>query len=479
MSTKLTKFYALFIINFLLVLSGILIAQNKIDNKALINNPILSSVKEMTLAKSSILPSFQQNIILKMLNQREHNYIHFKMNSKSLKQSIAVYKTSTSTTYMWMINDWKTNSRTTYTYDNKGNNTETLTETSLMGGPWQNSSKTTSKFDSKGNETEMVLQGWINNAWENDTKYSYTYNTANLQTESITQNWTSGQWVNSSRTTDSYNASNFPTEEITYEWKNGAWAYHDRTTNKYDQQNNLTEILDEDYINGSWVNTSQQIVTITQQNFISITRKWSNNAWVNYQRTTGTYSGNILNEYVVEEWSNGNWVNNSRMTYNYNANGKASSLTIYTWKNNAWESSIKTTYTYDSNLNLTEEVVQMYSGGTWTNVTKTVYTYVNVTEVRLTNPEIPGNYGLNQNYPNPFNPSTTIGYIIPENAYVKIKVYNSLGQEIETLVSKQQAAGQYTIEWEPNRRSGLPGGVYMYRIQAGKYVEVKKMVYMK
>ena len=92
-------------------------------------------------------------------------------------------------------------------------------------------------------------------------------------------------------------------------------------------------------------------------------------------------------------------------------------------------------------------------------------------EERLT--ELPSNYNLHQNYPNPFNPSTTIQYTIPEDAFVRLTVYNVLGQEVEKLVSENKRAGQHQISFDA---SNLPSGTYLYRLEAGFYVETRRMM---
>jgi hypothetical protein len=89
---------------------------------------------------------------------------------------------------------------------------------------------------------------------------------------------------------------------------------------------------------------------------------------------------------------------------------------------------------------------------------------------------IPATYSLSQNYPNPFNPSTTIEYDLPEAAHVTLKVYNLLGQEVMTLVNEQQQAGKQRVRWGVEK---LASGVYFYRLDAGKFIQVKKMVLLK
>jgi len=89
---------------------------------------------------------------------------------------------------------------------------------------------------------------------------------------------------------------------------------------------------------------------------------------------------------------------------------------------------------------------------------------------------IPNKYNLTQNYPNPFNPSTKIKCTIPQTSNVVIKVFDILGNEIETLVNEEKPAGTYEITWYSE---GLPSGVYFYRLQAGSFVKTKKMILMK
>lgn len=83
---------------------------------------------------------------------------------------------------------------------------------------------------------------------------------------------------------------------------------------------------------------------------------------------------------------------------------------------------------------------------------------------------------LSQNYPNPFNPSTKINFSIPKAGFVTLKVYDMLGREVKTLVSDQLTAGEYVSEFDG---ALLSSGTYFYRIQAGDFVETKRMVLVK
>ncbi|MDR3610348.1 MAG: T9SS type A sorting domain-containing protein [Ignavibacteriaceae bacterium] len=97
--------------------------------------------------------------------------------------------------------------------------------------------------------------------------------------------------------------------------------------------------------------------------------------------------------------------------------------------------------------------------------------------VVLVNNLTPENYSVSQNFPNPFNPSTIIKYQIPQNLFVSLKVYNSLGQEVATLVNGMINAGSYDVQLNS---SNLSSGVYYYIIKAGEnFVQTKKMILMK
>ncbi|MFI5252823.1 MAG: T9SS type A sorting domain-containing protein [Bacteroidota bacterium] len=90
--------------------------------------------------------------------------------------------------------------------------------------------------------------------------------------------------------------------------------------------------------------------------------------------------------------------------------------------------------------------------------------------------EVPKNFLLAQAYPNPFNPGTVIQYQLPASSHVLLKVYNMLGQEIATLVDEQQGAGYKSVKFQ---MPDLPSGIYIYRLTAGSYTDVKKMIFMK
>ena len=94
---------------------------------------------------------------------------------------------------------------------------------------------------------------------------------------------------------------------------------------------------------------------------------------------------------------------------------------------------------------------------------------------------VPETFTLHQNYPNPFNPVTTLQYKLPEDSFVDVTVYDMLGNVVNNLVHTSQSSGYKSIQWNATNNQGEPvsAGVYLYKIQAGDFVDTKKMILLK
>jgi hypothetical protein len=88
----------------------------------------------------------------------------------------------------------------------------------------------------------------------------------------------------------------------------------------------------------------------------------------------------------------------------------------------------------------------------------------------------PIRYQLSENYPNPFNPSTTIEFSLPKAGFVTLKIYTILGAEVATLVAEDRPAGAFSVRWDA---SGMPSGVYFYRLTAGDFVQTRRALLVK
>ena len=102
--------------------------------------------------------------------------------------------------------------------------------------------------------------------------------------------------------------------------------------------------------------------------------------------------------------------------------------------------------------------------------------YEMFTDIELTQQQSVVSFQLKQNYPNPFNPSTTIEFALPKSAFVTLKIYNLIGEEVASLIAEKREAGIHQINWDA---SGVPSGVYLYRLEAGDFVRVKKLILMR
>ncbi|MEJ2637423.1 MAG: FlgD immunoglobulin-like domain containing protein [Calditrichia bacterium] len=90
-------------------------------------------------------------------------------------------------------------------------------------------------------------------------------------------------------------------------------------------------------------------------------------------------------------------------------------------------------------------------------------------------------YALEQNYPNPFNPTTEIGFQLPAEERVELSIFNGLGQKVRTLVNEVMPAGTHKVTWDARdgRGNRLASGMYIYRIKAGNFSEVKRMTLLR
>jgi predicted GH43/DUF377 family glycosyl hydrolase len=130
-----------------------------------------------------------------------------------------------------------------------------------------------------------------------------------------------------------------------------------------------------------------------------------------------------------------------------------------------------------------DDTLKMWYGGTDGTLFQTGYaTSPLPVSVEKNEETIPLDFALKQNYPNPFNPSTKIKFDIPSNlrgidgSLVSLRIFNALGNEVAVLIYEPKSPGSYEVEWNASR---LPSGVYFYRLQAGTYIETKKMTLIK
>lgn len=113
--------------------------------------------------------------------------------------------------------------------------------------------------------------------------------------------------------------------------------------------------------------------------------------------------------------------------------------------------------------------------GNWSDISYIACTKVGVGGLK-TEKGLPREFELTQNYPNPFNPRTEIRYALPKDTYVRFEIFNLLGQKVATLVDRYQTAGYRSVAWDA---SSFATGIYLYKIKAGEYIAIRKMVLIK
>lgn len=132
-------------------------------------------------------------------------------------------------------------------------------------------------------------------------------------------------------------------------------------------------------------------------------------------------------------------------------------------------------FTINTNSVLQDSITQLLNPTGWTLTTDTACKSMIFTGVS-SNEELPTVYKLYNNYPNPFNPSTTIKYDVPKNSFVKLTIFDILGREVDKLVNQDMQPGRYDVQWDAK---SYASGTYLYKLEAGDFVEIKKMILVK
>lgn len=184
-----------------------------------------------------------------------------------------------------------------------------------------------------------------------------------------------------------------------------------------------------------------------------------------------SFKANVTKQGIVLNWKTANEVNN----YGFEIERRLKESTNSMWitvgfvKGNGNSNSIKEYHFPDQKIPTgvyLYRLKQIDSDGT--------FTYSDIVEVVVNH--TPENFVLDQNYPNPFNPVTRISFSIPTMCEVSIKIFNSLGKEIATLIKEIKAPGFYSVDFNA---SGLSSGIYFYKMNAGDFRSIKKMMLLK
>jgi len=360
-----------------------------------------------------------------------------------------------------------------FEYSAAGDMTEQLIFEKI-GNTWFNDDLHHFDYDENGNLVLDLLLVWQNSQWDSLARINYTYNAQGLVYQYVFQDYSTGNWVDFSRGTFEYDSSGNETVHLSEKWQGGNW-HNETLFSSYYSDLNLRDSL---------------IIYI-----------WDSIEWQNYYKTIFNYNTptNFLDYFVTAMWTGNNWQNYLRRNIVNDSNGNEIEQLDLIWNYNSWGNSSRRFYSYIE-LNCIENAYcELWTGSNWVSgndyilleypngfrirfTTHTLSIYYKPTNVNEHILSYPKNFVLEQNYPNPFNPSTKIKYSVPQSSNIVIKVFDILGNEIETLVNEEKSVGSYEVEFSADK---LPSGIYFYRLQvyapgrADSFVGIKKMVLLR
>ena len=196
-----------------------------------------------------------------------------------------------------------------------------------------------------------------------------------------------------------------------------------------------------------------------------------------------------LNESLTFSWQESIDPDGDIVTYEFIGLDSLSVLNSLNSTNITENTSLEITYSSLVQVMIESSLIELT--GSWTIIahdsvnsttaTDTFSLTIDGTELGINVEVLPEVFALHQNYPNPFNPTTTLRYDLPEDALVNITIYDMMGRQVKSLINQTQDAGFKSVIWNATNDFGKPvsAGVYLYQIQAGEFVQTKKMVLLK
>lgn len=285
-----------------------------------------------------------------------------------------------------------------------------------------------------------------------------------------------------------YDENNRLSLELWQDWENTEWIDIRKWIISYDDMGNIKEVIWQFplYRGDPLQNEMRDVFTYDQNNdnvqFLTQLWDYLDSSWQNLELQTYTYNDNHkFTEELVQNWNTTDttWENSSLYYQQYNEYNNYTTELGYSWNvfDEIWEISDRDSNAYDEYQNNTYYILEFVGGTGWEKLFDITLTWTQVVTGLDNNGNIsPIEYNLAQNYPNPFNPTTTINYSVPLAGLVTVKIYDVLGNDIKTLVNKEESAGDHSIQFNG---SDLASGVYFYRMSAGNFINTKKFILMK
>lgn len=376
-------------------------------------------------------------------------------------------------------NKWADDFRNTKTYNSEKLLTELLSEYyNESTSKWIKNWRDIAEYSNEGNSELWQYQEWNSAAevWENNWQQKVTKNNGTITYQEELWDNTLSNWINDFLADINYDDSG---NELNYFGK--SW----------------------DSVNSKWVN-SWKDTTFYDNNKRMIGYKsyiWEDEQWYVWDNEVYLYNddGLIFESMIYDfDYNSMTWIDYQKLTFTYNSNGMVISNFLDNLDDNYFN--YRTSFEYDANGNMIyvyNEEVDPVNGSTEL-ITNTIYfsdnfaeysfdaknltAYYSVsTDVKEKAEVIKNNFVLHQNFPNPFNPTTRINYEIPNNKLgnaepIIIKVFDGVGNEIETLVNGYHTPGSYFVEFDGK---DLSSGIYIYQLTSGNFTYTKTMLLLK
>jgi hypothetical protein len=380
----------------------------------------------------------------------------------------------------------------------------------LINDEYENiSSRTAIDYDTK------VVQAWRDSVWVNKFKKVKTYNGNGYLSQKDSYKYRDDQWSLKGMTVFENNDNGDPETTTRQAYRNDAWINRYRTNFSYNDGGLLMSEVEQKWRQDGWRNKKKTALTYEGELCVNRTiSKWRDSTWVDKVLKELFYNENgDRDEKITYKWRDSTWTPRHRVIYSYNDNAALSEKLVYKWTDSTWVDKARASVGYDDNQNPVQVLLEKKdSTDAWVNVslrentysdngllTETVrskwrdenwlprkryeYNYSTDREVLSAGAPaaLPKKIVLSQAYPNPFNPVTTISYRLLEANHVRVDIYDMVGNKVRTLVSQTQNAGTKSYQWNATNDLGqsVSAGMYIYTIQAGDFIQSKKMVLLK
>jgi len=417
-------------------------------------------------------------------------------------------------------------------YDAGGNDTSDMYQ-QWKDNSWLNQWLWNYTYDGQNHQTSALKQNWKVSEWVPDYRYLYSYDVNGRETGYILQEGYTGMLENALQHLYSYDADGNCIDDLCQGWNNPNWVNANHTSYTYDINGNLTGDVYQMWQGGGWANNTRDILTFMFSGSMTTTSVSVNDGWnlVSVPMVLNDYSKSTLfptatspafgyqGSYVtLPSLKNGtgywlkftgaqsipltgylNTLDTIKVTAGWNLIGSLSAPVSVTNVGSIPGGMITSDF-FGYAISYYRADTILPGRGYWVKVNQkgklVLSGFGNIpasAAVRIepqddmppTPPAgdlnqgrrgLPLVYQLEQNYPNPFNPSTRIQYALPSGGHVRLSIFNVLGQEVMRVIDESQDAGYKSVAVNMN---DLPSGLYVCRMSAGTFTDVKKMVLIK